>query len=174
MLLVARGGRGDPGPKTAGEARLESRTQTVLHLHFHLTGIIIKPSALPNSAWQGYSCSAFSPSAIFYTWLLLFPFFFFFLLYFPWRERPTTAVLTGNFRTSWEEYRRALTLTLSFDGYGSSGPEKSSSGLLVVEPVWINPLPLDFSHRASEAKCQHSVSLLTKSLEFNSPWIEVS
>ena len=78
MLLVARGGRGDPGPKTAGEARLESRTQTVLHLHFHLTGIIIKPSALPNSAWQGYSCSAFSPSAIFYTWLLLFPFFFFF------------------------------------------------------------------------------------------------
>ena len=63
----------------------KSNTKTVLRLHFHLTGII-KPSALPNSAWQGYFCSAFLPPLLsFIIYLdatLSLPHFFFFFFFF--------------------------------------------------------------------------------------------
>ena len=92
------------GQRGLGRLTWKVEYKNSARLHFHLTGII-KPSALPNSAWQGYFCSAFLPpllSFIIYldATLSLPHFYFFFLLYFPWRERPTIVVLTGNFRNS--------------------------------------------------------------------------
>lgn len=98
MLLMARERRGDPGPHEAGKAASgRENTKTVLHLHFNLTGIIIKPSALPVSAWQGYLCSTFLdplPSFSFIVYLdvtllslLHFNIFFFFFNWISHRER---------------------------------------------------------------------------------------